>query len=630
MPPQSREAPKRVGDVRPSQLMFTYGVGAIVDLPFLSVLVMGLDDWKSDPTVAPPIVEERLLQAVRWQMGPQVRQLLAPPSAPEGSSFDDPFSEAARVGIPVATFPRWMVCPQCHQLAPLGSRLFTLDENRWRPDRTRHVHSNCQKSNRPTVVPARFLVACEQGHLDDFPWVEFVHRGPTTCESALRLLEFGPTGEARDLQVRCDTCNQARILADAFGERGRQMLPACRGRRPHLRDYEPTPCTGQLRTILLGASNLWFPDVLATLAIPTDAVGLTRLVGEQWARLQHFEGIGTVSLMRQMRIGDLAELFLTYEDEEIWRAIQRRREQDDSDAAEQIDLKQPEWELLTHPASAPASEDFRLRRVETPAGFEDVLEKVVLVEKLREVRALIGFTRIDAPGELGATPDAARERRMPLSRQRPTWVPATEVRGEGIFLHFREERLQAWLREAAVRARDEQFFDSHCRWRAARFIEPEEEEYPGMRYVLLHTIAHALMRQMVLESGYVAASIRERLYIRNPDDSEANPEPMAGILLYTAASDSEGTLGGLVSQGEPEVLARHLRTALRDAGLCGSDPLCAEHHPSQRGITLHAAACHACLFAPETSCERGNKYLDRSVLVPTVERDNLAFFEGIV
>ena len=102
---------------------------------------------------------------------------------------------------------------------------------------------------------------------------------------------------------------------------------------------------------------------------------------------------------------------------------------------------------------------------------------------------------------------------------------------------------------------------------------------------------------------------------------------MAGVLIYTSAPDSEGTLGGLVSLGQPETLERHISHALEAARLCASDPLCAERQPSQTGRTLHAAACHACLFAPETSCERGNKYLDRSTLVHTVERDDLAFFE---
>lgn len=148
-----------------------------------------------------------------------------------------------------------------------------------------------------------------------------------------------------------------------------------------------------------------------------------------------------------------------------------------------------------------------------------------------------------------------------------------------------------------------------------------------MRYILLHTFAHALMRQLVLECGYNAASLRERIYARNPQEIDGRSDPMAGVLIYTAAPDSEGTLGGLVGLDEPEQLRRHLQAALRDAMQCASDPLCAEHEPSVRGTTVHAAACHACLFAPETSCERGNRYLDRSVLVSTVEREDLAFFQ---
>ena len=147
-----------------------------------------------------------------------------------------------------------------------------------------------------------------------------------------------------------------------------------------------------------------------------------------------------------------------------------------------------------------------------------------------------------------------------------------------------------------------------------------------MRYILLHSFAHALMRQLVLECGYASASVRERIYSRPPEEEGG---PMAGILIYTAAPDSEGTLGGLVSLGRPATLARHMAQALDAAGLCASDPLCAEHPPSQTGRTLHAAACHACLFAPETSCERGNRYLDRSVLVSTVAQADLAFFENV-
>lgn len=144
-----------------------------------------------------------------------------------------------------------------------------------------------------------------------------------------------------------------------------------------------------------------------------------------------------------------------------------------------------------------------------------------------------------------------------------------------------------------------------------------------MRYVLLHSLSHVLMRQVALECGYTMASIRERIYAREEGEPGG---PMAGILLYTAAPDSEGTLGGLVSLGEPTSLGRHLDAALEAARLCSSDPLCSEHHPFSSGLTLHGAACHACLFAPETSCERGNKYLDRLSLVPTFAGGGGAFF----
>jgi len=127
-----------------------------------------------------------------------------------------------------------------------------------------------------------------------------------------------------------------------------------------------------------------------------------------------------------------------------------------------------------------------------------------------------------------------------------------------------------------------------------------------------------------LDCGYTAASVRERIYSRQPDEANG---PMAGILLYTAAPDSEGTLGGLVELGDPLTLGRHLQQALENVRLCASDPLCADHHPDTSGRGIHGACCHACQFSPETSCERGNRYLDRSVLVETFSTSQTRFFE---
>jgi hypothetical protein len=176
-------------------------------------------------------------------------------------------------------------------------------------------------------------------------------------------------------------------------------------------------------------------------------------------------------------------------------------------------------------------------------------------------------------------------------------------------------------------SREEVFLNAHRRWRSARQLDPLDAGFPGIRYVLLHSFSHALMRQLALECGYSAASLRERLYCaEESDDGEA----MAGVLIYTAAPDSEGTLGGLVSLGRPEQLDRHIDQALEEIQLCSSDPLCSEHSPGGHGDgTLHGGACHACLFAPETSCERGNRYLDRQTLVATVSNTSEPFFASL-
>ena len=620
----------RLGEVRPSQVVFSYGVGSLIDLPHLSVLVMGLEDWTVDGVVARPIDEERLLRTVRWQLGSQVQKLLSPPAVPPGAGPVDPFSELMRIGIPVALFPRWMLCPRCQRLAPLSSGLFERKDDPFHPERTQYIHVNCDKDKKPVAVPARFLVACEHGHLDDFPWVEFAHRGPTTCSSLLRLIEYGPSGEARDLEVRCDACDsKPRRLSEAFGEEGRARLPQCPGRRPHLRGFREQTGPEPVKTIPPGASNLWFADTVTALAIPTESAKLAQLVEEKWAKLQMIQDEAQIALVRSWSPADFVS-FTGYSDGELWQEIARKRSNEQAGVQDDpSDLKHLEWEKFSQPASHTPSKDFRLREVATPKGAGKLLKRVVLVERLREVRALIGFTRIDAPGELGGGPDAGESRRVPLSRQPPAWVPAAEVRGEGIFIQFDEGALQSWLTGAQVKEREKQFLLSHMRWRQARKLTPLEAGFPGMRYVLLHSFAHALMRQFVLECGYTAASLRERIYARSATEGGASAGPMAGVLIYTAAPDSEGTLGGLVSLGEPEQLRRHLLAALRDAVQCASDPLCAEHAPSERGTTVHAAACHACLFAPETSCERGNKYLDRSVLVSTIEEEKLAYFAAL-
>ena len=607
---------RKVGDLRPSQLLYTFGVGAVIELPNLSVMVMGLDDWPVDQGSA-NINEPRLLQAVQQELGSQVLRLLTPPVTPESTGYQaNPFDDTANIGVPVAPFPRWLLCPYCRLLAPIQSDLFELKLDPYRKDRSRYVHSKCNKPGKPpTVVPARFLVACEKGHLDDFPWVTFVHRGNTDCRYQLRLFELGASGEVADIQVQCVKCEKTRRMSDAFSENGKIELSQCRGRWPHLRKFEDKACDAEQRGILLGASNSWFPITLSALSIPSTTDKLGQLIEQNWAELEECESPREVKLIRKLLRG-----MSSYTEDQIWEAVEKKKSGIEEDEEDLSDLREPEWKVFSNPDPNLNTRDFRLRVVEQPKGYEAILEKVVLAERLREVRSLIGFTRIESPGDYSELAEFPPERRVPLSRSAPRWVPTSEVRGEGVFLHFSEEVIQEWLKK--VKSLDGEFFEAHRRWRKIRGLPPVEG-YPTMRYVLLHSLAHALIRQFSLECGYTTASIRERIYARS---SDGDREAMAGILLYTAAPDSEGTLGGLVSLGEPKTLGRHLDQALEGIRLCASDPLCAEHHPYRDSLTLHGAACHACLFLPETSCERGNKYLDRSVLVSTVERADYAYF----
>jgi len=578
--------------------------------------VMGLDDWPTRH--ATEIGEERLLRSVQNAIGSQVLKLLTPPRAEDASSQTNWFDESHQIGVPVAPFPRWMVCPRCRLLAPVSSGLFEPKVMAYRPDKACYVH-NCATQGKPAaVVPARFLTACPHGHLDDFPWLDFVHRGKKDCNGPLRMYELGVSGEAADVEVKCDGCNDVRRMAEAFGFDNQANLPACKGRHPHLRVYDSAGCKEEHMTaILQGASNSWFPIMLSALSVPHSTDKLAQLVSEQWVTLDKVTSLDRLQLLRE--IGQLKD-FAKFTDNEVWQAIQKHRSGSESEGQEPSDLKSPEWEVFSDPNPALNSKDFWLKVVAPPDGYTGFFDKIVLAHKLREVRALIGFTRLESAGDFDTPQELPPDQRAPLSRQSPTWVPASEIRGEGIFFQFAEKALKKW--EGDHKAYFEEFFKAHRRWREARKLQPDHG-YPGIRLVLLHTFAHAVIRQLSIECGYTTASIRERIYCNGPEDDK----PMAGVLIYTAAPDSEGTLGGLCALGRPDRLGHHLDAALDMMRLCASDPLCAEHRSSSEGTTLHGAACHACTFLPETSCERGNKYLDRSVLVETLDRTDLAFFK---
>jgi hypothetical protein len=407
-------------------------------------------------------------------------------------------------------------------------------------------------------------------------------------------------------------------MAQAFGQVGKDNLPGCRGRHPHLNRFQDD-CAEAPRAILLGATNGWFPVTLSVLGIPQRGSPLVQLVADGWTFFEDVESaVEAAAVVKTLKKAAQLPGIDVFTGGQVWEAIQVHRNGKVSD--EELDLKGPEWEVLTSPKPPTDYPHFMSKKVGVPNGFEPYISCVLLLERLREVNALVGFTRVESPSEGGGGGQQAR--RAPIGRSAPNWVPATQVHGEGIFLQFSEKALVDWANGPGVRRQEAVLRKGHRAWRFRRGLDPDTE-FPGVRFALLHTIAHLLIRELALDCGYNAASIRERVYADTSDG-----KLQAGILIYTAAADSDGTLGGLVDLGKPEHLGRLLRQALDRAKVCASDPLCAEHNP-RTDSSLHAASCHACSFVSETSCECGNRYLDRAVVIPTLQLTDAAFFKGL-
>ena len=149
------------------------------------------------------------------------------------------------------------------------------------------------------------------------------------------------------------------------------------------------------------------------------------------------------------------------------------------------------------------------------------------------------------------------------------------------------------------------------------FEKARMEKSPA--FLLIHTLSHLLINEISKESGYNSASISEIIY---------EGENMEGLLIYTTTSDTEGSLGGLVSMGYPDRLKIIFRESIEKARWCSSDPICIESQ-GQGFLGTNLASCYSCSMLPETSCQYINRFLDRGLLVGTIENPEKGFFNYI-
>jgi hypothetical protein len=635
----------KVGSSRPSSLLYTYGPGAIMDLPQFTIMPTGLDDWdriwnrrEGEP---PRIHAPRLREAVRTHMRSPFVQLRPFPWQPKRNAFSN---EGVDLGVPARVFPQWLRCTGCDLLG-LVSQFSYINTHPYRTDQARFEHAKCPgrggagRAARP-AVPARYLLACAMGHLDEFPYDLWVHRG-RICEKAeipfLKMIDR-TAGKGASAMIRCESCKLQRPMNEAQGQAGAAKLPKCRGRHPHLDAFEPGGCGAGTKLMLIGASNLWFPATLSIIVMPESAQEkaedfadrIRAVLGDKLAKyassldiLRDFLDAGGVDVT-SLSDGDLGGLVAvalappptTDEQEEQLRQW------------DPVDLLVPEWRYLLKDPLGDRHEDpdsgLTLSRRDRGPQLRDEITQVLAVERLRKVNALTGFTRIDAFDRVGDVP----KRLVPLTRERrPAWTVATEDRGEGVFLQLDESRVALWEQRVLDSDVWEAHWLAHRRNFYRRFSETGEEVDPDTRlkpprYWLVHTLAHTLIREMAMQCGYQAASLSERLYAW-PASGER--PPAAGLLIVTTASDSDGTLGGLVALSEKERLQQVVSGALERATRCSSDPICARRTPVNPEDFLHGAACHCCVMASETSCERANRFLDRRFLID-LPGSELGFF----
>lgn len=596
------------GTIRRGQMLSVAGPGAMIDLPDHSVIVGGLEGWRGHE--AAPVHEPRLAAKVRQVLGSAgAVRLYAPPGY-----RDEP--GAPTTGVTAYRFPLWFVAQgrECEVAMADGTRsrplvhLYSLARGKFWYNKKAHK-----------VVPVRFVQACPNGHIGDVEWKEFVHGGRTDCTRQLWLDERGTSGDLTDLTVRCD-CGVRRTLAQAV--RG-GTLGACKGPRPWLGPASGEKCVGDsgkpvmVRLLIRSASNAYFAQQLSVISIPEHGQKVRAAVETVW---DDYLAVAEdeADVRRERRKAKVHAALEGLSDAEVWAEIVRRRS-NAVQAPRPIKVEELET-LLSSPDSAGEDApdgDFYARTLKLAAPRSPLMRRiarVILVHRLREVVAQVGFTRFES-----AMPDVNGEldlnvRRAPLAREQ-TWVPAVENRGEGVFVQLDPAALAEWEARPAVQERAAALRRGFERWKAQH--EHATPEWPGMRYLLLHSLSHLLVTAVALECGYQASSVRERIYVGAQG---------CGILLHTGSSDAEGTLGGLVEVGRR--LERHLRKALELGRLCSNDPVCAGHEPDDPRAEryLHGAACHGCLLIGETSCERRNELLDRSLVVATVDALGAEFF----
>jgi len=571
---------KRTLQLGVAQLISPFSPGAIVDILGESFVTLTADRWPKR-SILPEIECARL----STRLG--VQRFYGPPPSEDP---DDPHA----IAVKVTRFPAWLFCQTCRRMI------------RWsRKDEDGGAPSCPHDAGR--LVPMRFVVVCrDRSHATDVPWVDWLHRAAregVVCRDTghlrFRQVEGGSQGLS-GLEIVCDACQTHRTLGELRSDVFVREGITCRGIQP----WESTwgDCASPLEVLQRGATSFHYSESEAAIDIPSmsDAqLGVVDLV------TQHPLFLGLKETFDQPYAPALAQTIadaLGLDVSIVMDAVRTARGEPVDPQTTHSTILAEEFAAFRAAAHDRADEEnFKTRAVHlntastdpVERGLAEIFDSVILVDRLREVRAALGFKRY--------RPDSRRVDSVVHTGDEASWLPASEGFGEGIFIRLDAAKLDAWASQGKVAARASELSEKFVQSRFSGRLHPFSAQY-----VALHSLAHALLREFSFTSGYSAASLRERVYCESTGDY--------GVFIYTTSSDEEGTLGGLVREGEHDRIGTALARAIEHLSWCSNDPVCSESHP-QNLDGLNLAACHSCLLASETSCEGSNLLLDRVLLV---------------
>ncbi len=624
------------GPVRRAQLIAPFGVGSMVTVPGgTSLIVAGLDYWyKNRDGSEISDIEEFKFEEWRLQELLGVGHLRLPPDYRD-SFWTGKEGFNLEITIPAFRFPAWHFCPECKLLKewPLYKRGIA--------GRIKCPECDAKKKTR-FMFQVPFVAMCELGHLQDFPWREWVHANVSpSCDGELRLLATGSATLAGQ-KIKCDKCSTERTLEGVTrahtNSDGRTTTTLsktlasdkeflCKGYRPWLGPNSSVACNAHIKGSLRSASNVYFAKTPSSIYLP-------RVEDNNLQELELLLGNPPLSTListlngLKVEISEISDtvksqqprLLAGYAKNQINSVLKvilsKKNPADNSQDAEiqvgddeQTAFRRSEYEGLKK------ERNDLLLKVKTgnlndySSLIADHFARIMLVEKLQETRTLTGFTRVFPENDLTYSQRQAMLWSTPPSTLKALWLPAYKVYGEGIFFEFDEKKISDWELLDGVKKRAKPLIDRYQQLQMDRRLR---DRTISPRFILIHTFAHLLMNRLTFDCGYGSAALRERLYV-----SSNAAAPMAGLLIYTADGDSEGTMGGLVRMGKPGHIEPIITRALENARWCSADPVCMEmgNTHGQGPDSCNLAACHNCALVPETACEEFNRFLDRGLVI---------------